>query len=699
MPAPSPTAQAAPPRASQYPAAEIHARWRDHFSHPPLFNELGCFRVDADPTGIANFMFPPFSGKGEGTAYLYLDGLHPASEDVEVGYTWLADRVLRRCVVDGLEVESVTRALPGAPGAAIRLSVKNPGTEVRRAEVALKLAGRLLHSVEGWASIGPAIGVLDERAEVRSWNDRAGLMTFCSGEKACMAQGARPLPDRVDDRMLVWDRQLAPGESFSAVFVACPATTIEAAIEHANACLDEFDALEDGSRATWDRRLEAAFEPGNDLYSGHLPVLETDHEDLARLYYMTTLGCITCRRDNPLSSIGPAFVTLSPNYWTTASFLWDMMIGASFYAMLDPALLRNHIEIWVNAGIMDCHATDYVTARPIGNWYAVNSSAIVRLADTYLRHTGDFGWLDKQVKGRRLVDHLEEHARMWREHDLHGHGLADCGGVINLLECITTYTHGVASFNVMWVAAQRQVASWWRLRGEAAMADDLEAEASRLLARVMELYAPGKGHWRCRQPDGSLQDVHHIYDFVAVLESIPGDLPDSIRREMVSNFRANHQTHNWVRSLAAWDGDSHRDMRVDHQWTGAFTSIAAQCINGLANIGEADSAFEWLLRIAPIAHNENQARIWVHWVSPLYPAFKGGAWKATCIQPCITDWVGSANGAWPAAIIESAFGVTPALDGATRWRGVPAGLGAGSRLHNLPAHGKLLTVDLRGPRG
>jgi hypothetical protein len=54
-------------------------------------------------------------------------------------------------------------------------------------------------------------------------------------------------------------------------------------------------------------------------------------------------------------------------------------------------------------------ATDYVTGKALGPWYGVNDMAIVRCAENYLRVTGDFGWLDKEVVERTALDHLVAH--------------------------------------------------------------------------------------------------------------------------------------------------------------------------------------------------------------------------------------------------------------------------------------------------
>lgn len=693
--------------------AEMRQRWRDHFSHPPLFNDLGCFRVGPDPMSIHNFMFPPFSGNGEGTAILYLNRRHSAADDVAVAYVWHPDRVVRRARFQGVDVETVTRALPNEPGALIRLTLTNPHSSPRNVEVGVKLAGRLLRTLEGWASIGPMISIEDERDEGWSYDADLKAMRFVSAGRgkseyspglaavrfesagnAFLYQGASPAPHSVEGKTLLYNVALPAGGSWTLHFVAAMGETDEAARQLYSKHLRMGEASHHLATRQWDDRVQKAFQPDNDLYSGNLPTLVTENENLLRLYRMTSLGCIILRRDNPIGAYRPAFATLSPNYWTTASFLWDMMIAGPFYALLDPSTMRQHIEVWLASDILNCLATDYVTGKPLGNWYAVNSSAIVRLAHDYLRYSGDFAWLDTDIKGRSIIDHLQDHALMWHEYDRHGHGLADCGGVNNLLECVSTYTHGVASFNAMWVAALRQVAAMRRLRGEDAVARRLDDDATKLLKNVLDLYAEGKGYWRCRQPDGSYTDVHHIYDFVAVLESIAGDLPETVHREMLQYFRENHRTENWTRSLSPWDDDAHRSVRVDHQWTGSFASISAQAINGLYRIGAGDEAFDWLQRVAAVAHQGPIGQ--AHWVAPLYPSFQGGAWKSTYLPPYICDWTVAANGAYPAMLIESVFGVDATLAEGLRWKGTTPALDAGARLDNLKYQGAYYTIDRDG---
>ena len=185
----------------------------------------------------------------------------------------------------------------------------------------------------------------------------------------------------------------------------------------------------------------------------------------------------------------------------------------------------------------DHHSTDYVTGQPVGPWYAVNDTAIVRCAWRYLCVTGDFAWLDKKISDRTILDHLEEHALYWKKLDHFGRGLGDYGTIENLLEVVSTYLHEVAGMNAGNVHSMRVVADLNERRGNAARARELRVEAKALAERINRLlYVNGKGYWRCGQPDDTFNEVRHCYDFLAVLDNMAEDLTPRQKQEMSEFF-------------------------------------------------------------------------------------------------------------------------------------------------------------------
>src|SRR5690606_16804213 len=97
----------------------------------------------------------------------------------------------------------------------------------------------------------------------------------------------------------------------------------------------------------------------------------------------------------------------------------------------------------------------------------------------------------------------------------------------NLLECVSTYVHEVASLNAANVSCLRTAAELALLAGEEQRAKDLRAEADELVGQVLELYADGAGHFRARRPDGAFVPVRHCYDFSTVGLTIPDDLSET----------------------------------------------------------------------------------------------------------------------------------------------------------------------------
>jgi len=159
------------------------------------------------------------------------------------------------------------------------------------------------------------------------------------------------------------------------------------------------------------------------------------------------------------------------------------------------------------------------------------------MAREYLRWTGDQSWLDKNVGGQKVFDRLVTYAEHWRKLDTNKHGLADYGGVSNLLEAVSSYVHEVAGLNAANVYNLRFVAELLEHRGAHAQAEAMRSEAQELGRKVLELYVPGKGIWHCRLPDGSLNEVRHCYDFGTVLITIGATLSKQTKAEMVRFFR------------------------------------------------------------------------------------------------------------------------------------------------------------------
>jgi hypothetical protein len=433
--------------------------------------------------------------------------------------------------------------------------------------------------------------------------------------------------------------------------------------------------------------LKSAFTPGNSGFSGYLPQLETDNESLWQLYQAGFRNLIFARRASPDSKYGTTYLTLGGRVLPTLSFPWDTSLTSLSLALLDPDALRRLVENWF---VQDMHqhlATDYVTGEAVGSWYGVNDMAIVRCAQNYLRVTGDFAWLDKRIQDKTALDHLLFHATYWKQLDKASHGLGDYGKLENLLEVVSTYLHETAGMNAGNVSSMRFVAELFERRGNSSQASQLRAEAKTLAERINEkLYVPGKGWWKCGQPDGSFLEVRHCYDFLSVLDNMFEDLSDAQKREMSRFFWEELHSNYWMRALSPDDVDATWNIRPDHSWLGAYSAWPPATAKGLYRTDSSARVSTWVKNLAKAG---NQGPIGqAHFVETAFPLEHGAAYKCPTDAPYLNDWCCISGGGFMDLVIDTIFGANLTLFDGIRVQSRLADFDPKARLVNLRHQGK-----------
>ncbi len=677
----------------------------DPFNPPGLTNHWGCAQAALDVVGVRSIAFPPYAQGEVSTAalfatgeiltgVLYVDGEYFAATKQPIEFVWQPDRVERRAAYKGLSFSSVMIVPPERMAVAVALTVENTGSSRRSAEIKLALRGGASKSVAPWdAAYSPG-----EFDNLRTVDCERGAVLFKAQHSAAFGmQGAWPRADEVLPSWLVYRLDLGPGEKRVITFV----NTIGASAEDVTKAYDElardFDAHARRVRDTWNAELAAVFTPDNGVFSGFLPQLATTDESVRRLYHTAVTSALYFRRTTPHSVYGTTYVTLLPRYWETATFLWDISLSAMLLALLDPAVLKRMMETWMVLDVHKHFGTEFLTGKGIGPWYSVNDFAMCRMAREYLRWSGDLAWLDTEVGGQKVLDRIVSYATHWRSLDVNKHGLADYGGISNLLEAVSNYVHEVASLNAANVYNLRFAAELLAMRGRAGEAKALSDEANTLVGRVQELYVPGKGIWNCRLPDGSMQEVRHCYDFGTVLATIGRDLRPEQRAEMVRFFKEELQTPTWMRALSTRDIDVTFSIRPDHQWTGAYAAWPALALTALYEAGEGAAAFEWMRGLAKTSTQGPIAQ--AHFVETAFaPEAGGGARKAPSDQPYINDWACVSGCAYLEPIVESLFGVTAGLDGKLSAKPQFGAFDPKAELRRLRHHGKDYVASASGVR-
>lgn len=672
----------------------IH-KFGDIFNPPGLTNFIGCVQCDIDIFGIRSLNFPPFACSDTVTANLYINNKFFPSTGSPVTFTWYPDRIERESEYDGLRLKTITALAVNQSAVMSELTVHNISGAPREIEIKLGLRGWVTKSVSAWNNPLPPA---EHDNEIIIDNGRNALLFKARQSSAAMIQGTSKKPDTIYRNGLIFKFKMQPGEEWELSFVNALGETVEEVHHTYDALINQVPSKIREVRDYWNDELKAVFTPGNDRYSGYLPTLVTDDKDILKLYHIGILGVIYFKRDNPHSVYGRAYDTLMPRYWQTVTFLWDYSLSSLVHGMLDPAVMKKYLELWMDLDIHKHFGTEYLTGSGVGPWYSVNDFAMSGIARDYLRWTGDFEWLEKTIETSdresiRVYEYLRKYATNWHRFKTKS-GLADYGGLNNLLECVNTYVHQVASLNAANVFNMRFAAELLEMKGDTDGAKRMIEEAKTLVETIRKLYIKGKGYWRALFPDGNLVEVRHCYDLLTILNTLHGDLSETQKEEITGFFKREMQSPVWMYALSRDDDDAMFSVRPDHQWTGAYPAWPPQTALGLYRIGQADTAFEWLKGLAKSANQGPFGQ--AHFAETVIETEYGGARKAPPDIPYITDWTCSSNGSWASVIIEGIFGVN-----ATLQKGITASPQFGvfdpnAELRNLNYQGTNYTVTKKG---
>ncbi len=688
----------------------ITHRWRELYCSPAAQNELGYAQAAKSVAGITGIAFPPFGCCGVPnspfspgyllTCEIYLDGRillsRPGGD--EIAYTWYPHQFVREAQSEGIRFHTETFLPARLRSVAELIRVKNVTSERKRFTLGFDMRAAVARRIDPWFSSGTSLadnaGEADNLAE---WDgERACLVFRAQHSQAVSVQGVYPRTGRREfGRMLSLEVDLGPGESKEFHYVNAIDSTVDQALALYDKVQHDFADLALENERAFDRLLRNAFTPGNSDFSGHLPQLETDNEELWNLYHAGFRNLIFARRASPDSAYGTTYITLGGRVHPTLSFMWDTSLTSLSLALLDPDALRRLMETWFTIDLHHCLATDCVSGQGVGPWYGVNDMAVVRCAREYLRVTGDFRWLDAVIDGRKVIEHLLEHAEYWKKLDKASHGLGDYGNVENLTEVVSTYLHETAGMNAGNVSSMRFVADLLERRGDSSRAAQFRYEASQLAKRIVDkLYVTGKGWWRCGQPDGSFNEVRFCYDFLSVLDNMAEDLSEAQKGEMSRFFWRELHSDYWMHALSPRDVDASWNPRPDHSWLGAYAGWPPMSAKGLYKTDRPTKVAEWLGNVSKVG---NQGPIGqAHFVEDMFPLERGAAYKCPTDAPYYNDWCCIAGGAFVDLVIDTILGADLTLFDGIKVTPHLAGFDPRARLRNLLYQGKNYTVTQSG---
>jgi len=680
--------------------------FRDYFNPPELQNELGFLATVKSVSAVTAITFPPFSCCSSPripfspgslvTCELFLNGQiltafpPPAGN---VAYTWFPHKILRETRVEGLLFTTETFLPAKQKVVAESIEVKNESHERRKVELGFDLrAGVTMTQRKAWFNNIPAEA--DNR--LTAVEPRGSVVFEDVHSPAVSVQGVFPRPTRIrQSRMLIHEFVLGPGEKRTFHYLNVIGSDKDAVLESYDSLQASFDELLGKNERHFASLLRSAFTPQNSEFSGYLPQLHTRNPALWKHYY-TGVGCLLfSRRVAPDSAYSPTYITVA-RIGTTVSFIWDTMLTSLSLALLDPNPLRSLVEVWLASDMHHHLATDYLSGQAVGvPGYAVNDMGILRCADSFLRVTGDFAWLDKPIQGKPVIEHLVDHALYWKTLVKDQRGLADYGRYYNLLEVVSTYTHQVAAVNAGNVYGMRFVAGLLERRGDGRRAAQLRSEAGQLADRINHLlYVKGQGWWQCGQPDGTFNQVRHCYDLLTVLDTMLEDLSDDQKKEMSDFFWTQLHTPLWMHALSPYDVDATWNPRPDHSWLGAYIGWPSMTAKGLYKIGPPSRVTGWVKALAKSANQGLYGQ--AHMVESIFPPVEGGAFKSPFDQPYGNHWCEIAGGSFADMVIDSIFGADLTLDRGINVNSRLEGFDAEAKLRGLHYQGKVYTISRKG---
>jgi hypothetical protein len=386
----------------------------------------------------------------------------------------------------------------------------------------------------------------------------------------------------------------------------------------------------DGARTARQAQLQAALTPGSSRYSGHLPTLTAADPAISRMYYMGVLAVLALERvlpdAQPCAGVTRVWVTGGAENCTTNTFFWDHAFLPTLLVLLDPAAVRCTalVALRPDIGGDDARAgwgVDWRSLHRVGAWYAANDMALVKLVAHYVTVTGDFAFLNASVAGAPVLQRVESLVNHWRTL-AQGARLADYGGAHNLLECVPSYIHRVASFNAANVWMMRLLAGLYADQGNATRAAALRADADALVAAVQTLYVPGRGFWVAQYPNGTAVEVRHVIDLVYVSEFMWVDLSAGQWRDMAAFARRELLHGDWMRAQSLSDLYANYSDRTDHGPWGAYDGWPALVAASFARQGDLASAEQLLVRFAAVAQRGPYGQAHGIRADPSQPAYK-----------------------------------------------------------------------------
>lgn len=627
---------------------------------PSIRNFRGVALVNRDVTSISWFASAPYSG-GYHTGVMKINGEIPTVSM----FRWQPYQALRKGTARNWSILSSTRMLPDKDGVLWRVEITNTSEKEEELHIDLDLIGFISkYDKDDWQwwypypkttgkfttrddevefvrkNIGKdSIGELPmveelvngkptgKKVKARFPSDMEILecpkyTSVASGETLLVSDtetdaktlfGFVSKPNQLkkynSGGTASWTMKLKPGEKTTLEYLMTYGDNESQLKENASGWAGNFDAEFNQVEKIWKERWNEIFIPGNSVFAGCFPTLETKDSLARKVYYTGPLTMLYMLNTNlPLHK--KLVLTGGPKWGASIIFFWDITQWSTILAVTDPVMMKDLITSWIRVDPAKYYGQDNFGGKGVGNAYSANYWALFQLIRSYITVSKDYEFLNQKVHGKTILETLESYATNWKKLSVYGqpgctdevYKLADFGDdEWNLLECVPTYKHIVPSFNAGYIWMMRETAGLYRKYGNAAKADSLNSQADDLLKQLMKLYI-GKGAWNALYPNNKFVEVRHCMDFMHIGKYLAQDIPDSVRTEMVDFVYRELMTKTWMRAQSMDDVAARNSDRPDHGPLGAYDGWPAGTMDALFQMGYADKALDFYRAIEPVTY-------------------------------------------------------------------------------------------------
>lgn len=705
----------------------IGSEWMTHkpsmkaYSPPAITNQWAMVQASRDITAYDDFAVSPVRcGEGKHAELFFGfskdDFQSCETMDIPVSYQWFPHLVKRKAQIKGMEVTSLLSL--GAVRDVLQMKIKIVNSTDRTMDFEL-----FIKTLMG-LNCSSSRAIYDEQKQAYQLYD-------LTDHKAFAMQSVDPKPDGYGAFMnweswyhaafyrhyngetivhgeenpfasygaFYYQLSLEPGEEKEISFIHAMGEQEDQVREDHGYVRVNFDKEMQEFEQQWDEEIRAAFTPGNDRFSGHLPTLSSSDRNLKRMYDMSALTLLLLKRTRRMGMPAKVYAT-GMTGWTHC-FLWDTQMSAHTLTLLDPDALKRMIEFWIEKDPSTFMATNYVTGEGEAVWYAINEFAMSAMIYGYLTVTGNEAWLDSQVQDKTIMEHFEHYTTRFMDRMEDDH-LVNYGSSRNLLECVYSYAYKVPAFNATNVWSLRKLSDLLRRRGKVEQAEQYMQTAQVISDSVMSLYVQGKGYWNCKYPDGKLVPVKTCLDYNYIFLTLIDDMPEQMKEEMNHFFQTELMTDTWMHALSPDDPDTIHSMRTDHQDDGAFVSWPAWGLMGMLRSGQTREALQWIgvgrdRGIATVTLQGPWGQAYFHGGAGSFQELDS-AMKAPKEYPYIERYVTLSGSMYMSVVIEELFGLQADWEGLSTIHPVsdlPMGeLDSSSTvnavLYNLNIHGKTI---------